>query len=96
MDHICGWLQCLEGAGLVVNLPKCEIAQPQGEFLGHVVGLGKVKPRTAKIQAILDLPVPQTRKQVLRVLTMSGFDQRFLPNFAAVTEPLTNLLKKRG
>ena len=64
--------------------------------MGHVVGLGKVKPRAAKIQAILDLPVPQTRKQVLRVLTMSGFDQRFLPNFAAVTEPLTNLLKKRG
>lgn len=43
---------------------------------------------------IFDLPVPKTRREVMRVLGMCGFYRRFVPNFAVVTEPLTSLLKK--
>lgn len=85
----------LKQAGLVINLPKCETGKGQVTYLGHQVGQGSVSPRTAKVQAILDLPVPKTRRQLMRLLGMCGFYRRFVPNFAAVTTPLTNLLKKR-
>lgn len=58
------------------------------------MGRGKVLPRRAKIQAIIDLPVPKTRREVMQVLGMCGFYRRFVPNFATVAEPLTNLLRK--
>ena len=36
----------LETAGLVVNLAKSVIAKAQVIYLGHVVGLGQVMPRS--------------------------------------------------
>lgn len=84
----------LEAAGLVVNLPKCEFGKGQVTYLGHLVGRGSVRPRQAKIQAIADLPTPTTKRQLMCLLGMSGFYRRFVPNFAEVVAPLTNLLKK--
>lgn len=75
-----------------MNLPKCEFGQ--ATYLGHQVGQGKVKPHRAKVEAILDLPVPKNWRGVMRVLGMCGFYRRFVPNLTAVTEPLTNLLEK--
>ncbi len=94
MKHIKQLFERLNQAGLVVNLPKCEIGKGQVTYLEHQVGQGSVRPRTAKVQAILDLPVPKTKWQLMRLLGMCGFYRRFVPNFAAVTSPLTNLLKK--
>lgn len=92
--HLGQLFERLEEAGLVVNLPKCELGKGQVTYLGHRVGHGEVLPKAAKIQAILDFPVPQTRRQLMRVLGMCGFYRKFVPNFAAITAPLTNLLRK--
>ena len=92
--HLRQLFEKLLEADLVVNLPKCEFGKGQVTYLGHEVGQGKVMPRQAKVAAILDLPQPKNRRDILRVLGMCGFYRRFVPNFAAVTAPLTNLLKK--
>ena len=92
--HIKQLFERLEVAGLVVNWPKCEIGKGQVTYLGHHVGRGSVMPRAAKVRAILDFPAPRTKRQLMRILGMCGFYRRFVPNFAAVTAPLTNLLKK--
>ena len=63
-------------------------------YLGHVVGQGKVKPVNAKIDAISQFPRPTTKKHVMRFLGMAGYYRKFCPNFSAVTEPLTQLLRK--
>lgn len=81
-------------AQLVINLPKCELGKGQITYLGHEVGQGKVMPRQAKVRAILELPSPQTRRELMRVLGMFGFYRQFVPNFARIAEPLTRLLKK--
>ncbi len=94
IEHMRKLFERLQEAGLVINLPKCEIGKGQVTYLGHQVGQGCVRPRTAKVQAILDLPAPKSKHQLMRVLGMCGFYRRFVPNFAAVTAPLTNLLKK--
>ena len=49
---------------------------------------------SAKVQAIWDFPVPQNRRQLMRILGMNGFYRKFVPNFATVTAPLTDLLKR--
>ncbi|KAL2085961.1 hypothetical protein ACEWY4_019281 [Coilia grayii] len=94
VEHLRQLLQRLQQAGLVVNLKKCEIGKGQVTYLGHLVGRGVVMPRQAKVQAILSLPAPKSRREVMQVLGMCGFYRRFVPNFAAVAEPLTSLLRK--
>ncbi len=84
----------LQEAGLVVNLPKCEFSKGQVTYLGQQVGQGKVMPCRAKVEAIWDLPQLKNHREVLRVLGMCRFYRRFVPNFAAVTAILTNLLRK--
>ena len=42
----------------------------------------------------MGLPQPGNQREVLRILGMCGFYRRFVPNFAAVTAPLTDLLRK--
>ena len=51
-------------AGLVVNLRKSDFAKAKVVYLGHEVGFGTVSPRDVNIKAILDFPVPQTKKDV--------------------------------
>lgn len=59
LNHFCQLFEKFEGAGLVVNLPKCEFSKRQGNYLGYQVGQGKVMPRRAKVEAIMGLPQPR-------------------------------------
>ena len=43
----------IKQANLTVKKAKCVFASAAVEYLGHVVGLGKVAPRSAKVDAIL-------------------------------------------
>ena len=65
--------------------------QNESLHLGHEVGQGQVRPKKANVSAILEYPVPATRKALRRFLGMPGYYRRFCPNFAAVTVPLTRL-----
>ena len=86
----------LSRAKLTINLSKSEFCQAQVTYLGHVVGQGQVKPLTAKVEAIASFPQPESKRQLMRFLGMAGYYRRFCPNFAAVAEPLTQLLNKRA
>ena len=77
-----------------VNLAKSDFAEATVIYLGHVVGQGKVLPVFAKVQSIIDFPVPQEKKSLMRMLGMCGFYRKFCPNFSTVVAPLTGLLKK--
>ena len=80
---------------LTINVSKSGFGQAQVTYLGHVVGQGEVKPVSAKVEAIATFPRPESKKQLMRFLGMAGYYRRFCPNFAAVAEPLTQLLSKR-
>ena len=80
---------------LTINLSKSEFGQGQVTYLGHVVGQCEFKPVSSKVEAIANFPRPESRKQLMRFLGMAGYYRRFCPNFAAVAEPLTQLLSKK-
>lgn len=84
-------LQKLKEANLTINLSKTSWGQDSVTYLGHTVGSGMVKPKSANIDAILNFPIPQSRKALIKFLGMSGFYWCFCPNFSAVSTPLTSL-----
>ncbi len=74
---------------IMINLAKCEFSKGRVTYLGYQVGCRAVLPRMAKVQAIVDFPVPQAITQLMHLLDMCGIFHHFMPNL--VTVPLTNL-----
>uniref|UniRef100_A0A669F703 Gypsy retrotransposon integrase-like protein 1 n=1 Tax=Oreochromis niloticus TaxID=8128 RepID=A0A669F703_ORENI len=79
-------------SSLTLNLSKCEFGKATITYLGKQVGQGQVRPVTAKVQAIVDFPVPQTKRALRRFLGMAGFYRGFCRNFSDVVSPLTDLV----
>lgn len=86
----------LSAANLTVNLAKCEFARATVTYLGKVVGMGKVRPVSAKVIAINNFPPPQTKRELMRFLGMAGYYRSFCPNFSSVVAPLIDLLKAKA
>ena len=55
---------------------------------------GELRTDPSKTQAMLDFPIPSIAKQLRRFLGLCGWYRRFLPNFAYMTAPMTDCLKK--
>lgn len=73
----------------------CQFGQKECHFLGHVVSQGCVKPEECKIAAVKEYPRPETKKDVRAFLGLAGYYRRYIPNFAEIATPLTNLTKKK-
>lgn len=84
----------LKAANLTVSKSKCHFCRPELLYLGYVVDSQGLRMDPAKVQAILNIPVPKCVSEVRRILGLASWYRRFVPNFADVTAPLTELLKK--
>ncbi len=88
-------LDRIRSAGLTVRPSKCAMGRDTVEFLGHKIGGNQVWMDTEKLNKIAEAPVPITKKQVRAFLGLTGFYRKFIPNYADVAVPLTDLTKKR-
>ena len=83
----------LKMANLTVNLVKSEFGKATVQFLGHEIGLGKVRPVNAKVEAIVNFPAPTTKKELQRFLGTIGYYRKYCKNLSDIISPLTDLLK---
>ena len=88
-------LERLRDVGLTAKPSKCEVACQSLQFLGHVVGNGTLQPQCNKITQIKDAKPPRTKKELRSFLGFVGYYRRFIPNFAALASPLTDLTKAK-
>ena len=94
LKHLAEVFSRLNEAGLTVKPQKCQFAQQEDHYLGHIIGGGKVCPDPAKIASVKDYPKPQTRKDVRAFLGLTGYYRRFVPSYSTIAAPLTDLTKK--
>ena len=80
-------------AGLTIRPKKSQIAFDNLDFLGHTIGKGIISPQEEKIKKILDTPPPQTKKQVRMFMGLIGYYRSFIPHFATLAAPITDLTK---
>ena len=95
LEHLWRVFSQLQQAGLTAKLKKCYFGGNQVHYLGHVIGGGRVQPEPGKIKAVQDYPRPVTKKDIRAFLGLVGYYRRFIPNFASIAVPLTDLTKKR-
>lgn len=78
--------------GLRLNREKCEFSKQSIKFLGINFTENGITPDEEKIAAVKNLEVPQTRKQLRRVLGMVNSLSKFIDSHSLITEPLRKLL----
>jgi len=63
-------------------------------FIRHKVGQRGVTSNDCLVEKIQKAPAPTTKKQLRSFLRLVGFYRSYVPNFAAIAVPLTDLTKK--
>ena len=58
------------------------------------MGQAKIRALPDKVEQILKVTAPKTKKQVRAFLGLSGYYRRYVKNYAVVAAPLTDLTKK--
>ena len=66
----------------------------QLEYLGHVVGEGKMSIPEAKVDMIRNFLQPVTVLQLRSFLGLIGNYRKFIPDFAAIAQPLYKLIHR--
>ena len=87
-------LQQLRQHGLRAKPSKCEIGHAKLDLLGHVVGGGSIQPQDRKIENILEMRKPETKKELRSFLGTVGIHQKYSDRYAEKGKALTDLLTK--
>lgn len=86
-------LDRLEEVGLKVSLDKCQFCQTKVKYVGHIVSAEGVATDPEKVKAVSTWPQPTDLKSLRSFLGFCGYYRRFIANYAAIVQPLTELTK---
>jgi hypothetical protein len=96
MDHVQTALQILRDNEFHIRFEKCKFGMTEVEYLGHVVNSKGVSPSPAKVQAVLDWPIPTTVTDVRQFLGFVNYYRKHIPKYSQVCKPLYDLTKNES
>ena len=89
------YFDILEKHSLYLKPAKCEFFKKEIDYLGIRVKNGELMIDPAKIAGITEWPTTlNTVKEVRSTLGLLGYHRQWIPNFARIAKPLTDLLQK--
>ncbi|GKA71621.1 retrotransposon-related protein [Tanacetum coccineum] len=94
--HLALVLNTMQSHQLFAKMSKCVFGTTQVEYLGHVISGAGVSTDPSKVKAMQEWPVPVNIKKLRGFLDLTGYYRRFVKNYAAISRPLTALLKKNS
>ena len=80
--------------GIKLNSQKLEFKCKEVPFHGHLLTTVGLKPDPGKVRAIVEMPRPEKRDDILRLNGMVNYLSRFLPHLSDVMKPLRDLTHK--
>ncbi|MCO5608756.1 hypothetical protein L7F22_062972 [Adiantum nelumboides] len=84
-------LQRLYQYGGQLNPDKCHVAEKEVVLLGHVISQEGIKVDPSHVQAILDLPPPNSARQVITFVQKVRYMSRFIHLLSQIISPLQKL-----
>lgn len=95
LRHIDSYLSVIKKAGFTLGLQKSEFAKSKLKFVGHVIGSGTRNVDPEKVAAVANLKEPETKRQLRQIIGFFSFFREYIPGFAMICKPLTDLTGKR-
>jgi len=83
----------LREAKLTLKLSKCHFGCTEVAYLGFMLSADGVRPGDQKAIAIQQYPKPKNKHEVRRFLGLCGFFRRFIPRYAEIVRPISDLLR---
>ncbi len=87
-------LNKLEQNDLFLKPEKCNFEQKEIDYLGGIVGNGKLQMDPKKLKGIADWPKPKTPMDICKFLGFTGYYWYFIQGYSKIAQPLLDLTKK--
>ena len=84
----------LRQARLKLKCSKCDFFRSEIHYLGHIISADGISPLPDKLDTIKNMPTPKDVKEIKQFLGLTGYYRKFVPRFADISRPLTQLTKK--
>ena len=94
LQHIRILFQRLRKADLKLKDSKCNYFKTHVQYLGHLVSGKGIKPLPEKLESVKKMPAPTTPKEIKQFLGLVGYYRKFIPRFADIARPMTNLTRQ--
>jgi len=85
--------QLLMDNDMCVEIDKCIFDAKEVPFLGFLVSGSGLRMDPEKAKSIVNWPRPTNKKEVQQILGLWNFYRRFIPGYAEIVSPITDLLK---
>lgn len=79
--------------GLLFNWKKCQLLKSKVNYLGYEIENGEITPSEEKTNAVRQFPKPANVRAMQGFLGLTGYFRKFVPGYARIARPLTELLK---
>ena len=88
-------LNAMRNASLFLKPEKCESEKRRIEYLGPILNGDTIEPDPSKVEGLKTWPTTlKNVKEVRSTLGVLNYNRAFIPGFATIAKPLTELLKK--
>ena len=74
-----------------LKVQKCSFCRESVQFLGHIVSANGLAADPAKVQRVVDWPIPTTKREVQQFLGLVSYYRRFIENCTHIAKPLHQL-----
>ena len=81
-------LQRASNCNVKFNFDKFQFCVNEVKYLGTIISHEGMKPDSAKVQAIKEMPTPDDKSAVRRLLGMINYLAPHIPNMASICKPL--------
>jgi len=93
-SHMHKVLGKLNERALYVKKSKSRFKTKEIKFLDYVIQFEQIKKNSEKTNAVRNWPPPRQVKKVQAFLELTNYYWKFVPNYARIAEPLTQLMRK--
>ena len=73
---------------------KCDFFKSEIHYIGHLISADGISPLPDKLDTIKNMPTLKDTKEIKHFLGLTGYYRKFVPRFADISRPLTQLTKK--
>jgi hypothetical protein len=95
IKHLQLLFERLQIHGLRCAPEKCHLGEREIVYLGHVVSTQGNQPQQLHLRQIQGAPTPKDRRSLRSFLDLCNWLRDYVPRFAAITYPVTNLLSAK-